>query len=75
MFRSDFFSSRFPTYRIVIMLTLPISHVWLGPVCMPCSGLRESQSYAISSLFGPFNSARLGDVGIDSLGNSTISME
>ena len=26
------FSSRFPTYRHVCMLTLPISHVWLGPV-------------------------------------------
>ena len=26
------FFSRFPTYRLVFMLTLPISHVWLGPV-------------------------------------------
>ena len=28
------FSSRFPTYRLVFffMLTLPISHVWLGPL-------------------------------------------
>ena len=30
-----FFSSRFPTYRLVIMPTLPISHVWwLGPVLL-----------------------------------------
>ena len=26
------FSSRFPTYRLVIMLNLPISHVCLSPV-------------------------------------------
>ena len=26
------FPSSFPTYRLVIMLALPISHVWLGPV-------------------------------------------
>ena len=26
------FPSRFPTCRLVFMLTLPISHVWLGPV-------------------------------------------
>ena len=27
------FSSRFPTYRLVFMLNLPISHVCLNPVC------------------------------------------